>query len=401
MNNQLFVWLYAAGARTPIPCGELELLGGRRCLFQYLPAYLARSNAFALAPDLPLRRGWLEPSAGQDLHPIFEDAGPDRWGRQIIEKIFQPQRRSPIDYLALAGEDRIGALGFSQSEAVYQVSQQQVWGCADLAELLQAAYAVECQLPLSAHLRQLLQPGASAGGARPKAILQEGGRKWLAKFPANGDECDVCALEYASLQLAAGCGIAVPAAKLISVNGKNVLLVERFDRASDGSRYHFASARTLLLAQGIKEGQMAYADIAEVARRFSVRPQADCLQIFLRMAFNVFMENTDDHEKNHAFLYQDGHWSLAPAYDLQPQLQAVRYQQLIVGAGSHEPTLSNLMADCGRFMLTPAEASAALKQLAAKLACWPQVFARYHVPENQIELCQRFILAEQIAALCE
>lgn len=401
MNNRLFVWVYVEGASVPIPCGELELLGGRRCLFRYLPDYLSRSNAFALAPDLPLRRGQLEPSAGQDLHPIFEDAGPDRWGRQIIDKIFQPQRRSPIDYLALSGEDRIGALGFSLSETVYQAGHQQVFGCADLAELLQAASAVEYQLPMTEDLRRLLQPGASAGGARPKVILQEGGRKWLAKFPAYGDESDVCALEYASLRLAAACGIVVPASELIPIHGKNVLLVERFDRASDGSRYHFASARTLLLAQGVKESEIAYSDIAETARRFSAYPKADCLQIFLRMAFNVLMENTDDHEKNHAFLYRDGHWTLAPAYDLQPQLQAVRYQQLIVGAGSYEPTLFNMMADCGRFMLTKTEASEVLKQLAIQLERWPQVFAQYHVSANDIELCRRFISLEQISALCQ
>jgi serine/threonine-protein kinase HipA len=393
MENQLYLWIYSPGALKPEPCGTLDLIGGRRILFSYSPEWLADKNAFALSPDLPLRAGQFEPASHLDLHPIFEDAGPDRWGRQIIDKVFQPARRAPIDYLALAGEDRIGALGFSSSPKEYVVAKDQAFHAADLGDLLRAAHAVEHQMPIDDSLRRLLRPGASAGGARPKAIIEDEGRHWIAKFPADGDMADVCAIEHASLRLASQCGIAVPESRLVPVRSKNVLLVERFDRASNGSRHHFASARTLLIAQGVDVNEMGYSDIADAARLFSVSPKEDCVQLFRRMALNVLMENTDDHEKNHAFLH-DGKsgWKLAPAYDVQPQLQGIGYQQLRVGKMAHEPSIANVLSDCGRFMLTDGEAYEELERLTGVLSCWPEHFSAAGVSSQDIDLCQRYVL---------
>src|SRR5260363_289509 len=151
----------------------------------------SEQKRIALSPDLPLKAGQFEPPAGLDLHPVFEDAGPDRWGRQIIDKVFQLPRRSPIDYLATAGEDRIGALGFSSSPDDYVVAKEQAFQAADLADLLRAAQALEHHMPINDEMRRLLRPGASAGGARLKAIIQDRQRHWIAKFPAEGDIADM------------------------------------------------------------------------------------------------------------------------------------------------------------------------------------------------------------------
>src|SRR5690348_4646931 len=124
-NNELSVWIYPESSAYPVHCGVLELVRGRLCRFEYAPAWLARADAFELSPDLPLHAGKFEPDAALNIHPIFADAGPDRWGRQIIDRVFRLRRSSEIDYLAVAGEDRIGALAFSLESGRYNVVVEQ------------------------------------------------------------------------------------------------------------------------------------------------------------------------------------------------------------------------------------------------------------------------------------
>ena len=391
MNDRLYVWVYLQGALTPILCGALDLLQGRRCVFSYDPSWLDHPKAFSLSPDMPLRRGVMDPPFGLELAPIFEDAGPDRWGKNVINKVFNPQRRSPLDYLELAGEDRIGALGFSRSASAYLAAQEQAFFAADLPDLLRAAQALEAHVPIDDDLRRLLRPGASAGGARPKAIIKFAEGDWLAKFSAEGDELDVCAVEHACLRLASACGIAVPESQLIRIQRQHVLLVKRFDRELNG-RYHLASARTMLIGEGIAEDGMGYADIADLARRITAAPKADCQQIFRRMVFNVLIENTDDHEKNHAFLYKDNAWHLAPAYDLQPQLQGIGYHQLRIGEEGHSPTLSNLLSAHKNFMLKPGEANQIVQDIVACCRDWTVVLAREGVSRHDIALCAKYVM---------
>jgi serine/threonine-protein kinase HipA len=391
MNDVLYVWIYPPEEPAPVLCGVLELVQGRRCLFSYAAAWVAYPKAFALSPDMPLRPGVIEPPGGLDLHPIFEDAGPDRWGKNIINKVFNPQRRSPLEYLALAGEDRIGTLGFSRSASVYQSADEQAFGATDLPDLLRAADALSAQVPMDDALRRLLRPGASAGGARPKAIIRHHNEDWIAKFPSPDDECDVCALEHASLRLAALCGIAVPASQLVKIGNRNALLVKRFDRAQD-HRIHFASARTMLIAEGLAEDAMGYADLADVARRLSSLPKEDCHQLFRRMTFNVLIENTDDHNKNHAFLYQGGQWRLAPAYDIQPQLLGIDYHQLRIGKDGYAPTLANVLSEASRFLLKRDEAAAVVADIVQQVRAWQTVFAQAGVSQVDIDLCANYVL---------
>lgn len=395
MNDHLFVWFYRPHSHEPVLCGRLDLIGGRQCLFSYAPDYLQRRDAIALSPDLPLKDGQYSPPSGQELHAIFEDAGPDRWGRRVIDRAYNPRRRAAIDYLALAGEDRIGALGFAATADAYEVNHPPVFHRGDLPGLIEAARAVELQLPIDDRLRQLLRPGGTAGGARPKAIIDDDGSSWIAKFPAEGDEVDFCAIEHASLVLAQACGIEAPESRLIQLGRQNTLLVKRFDRDDNGGRIHFASARTLLMAEGIPEEQMSYADIAEVARRFSPQPVDDSVQMFRRMVLNIIIENTDDHAKNHAFLHQGGeNWRLSPVYDVQPQLQGIPYQQLIVGDHGSDPTLENALSQAARFMLTAAEAHAEAEQILDIVSGWRDIFAEAGVSERDIEACSRYMLRD-------
>lgn len=392
MDNKLYVWVYLTDANSPSRCGEIDLVGGRFCRFSYAREWLENGKAFPLSPDLPLRAGEFEPPSGLDIHPIFEDAAPDAWGRRVIDKIHNPRRRSHIDYLALAGENRIGALGFSWSPDAYVSPATDQFNQADLAELMAAAKAIEDRLPVSERMMRFLRPGSNVGGARPKALIRNNNTSWIAKFEADGDIVDVAAVEYASQELAARCGIETPSAQLIPVRGRNVLLVKRFDRAPDGSRIHFASARTMLLAQGNSSQDMSYWALAETARKLSAKPKEDCLQVFRRMIFNVLIENTDDHEKNHAFLFGADGWRLAPAYDVQPQLQGVGYQQLLLGKTGHEASLSNALSEVGRFMLTQSEASHQVDIMIDMLLDWKDVFRNCGVSDQDIDACDRYML---------
>lgn len=392
MNDDvLYVWVYPQGEQKPVLCGVLELLHGRRCLFSYDPSWLSHPKAFALSPDMALREGVIEPPVGFDLHPIFEDAGPDRWGKNVINKVFNPLRRSPIEYLELAGEDRIGALGFSRSAVEYLIPNEQAFYAADLPDLIRAANALACQMPINEELRRLLRPGASAGGARPKAIIKFNNEDWIAKFPTEDDMADVCAIEHASLRLAAACKIVVPESSLTQIGNRNVLLIKRFDREPDG-RVHFASARSLLIAEGIAEEAMGYGDIADLVRRICAAPKDDCHQLFRRMAFNVIIENTDDHDKNHAFLYRDGIWKLSPAYDIQPQLQGIGYQQLRIGSEGHTPTISNILSECSHFLLKRDEAELIVESVLQKIGEWKDVFEKEGISQKDIDLCANYIL---------
>ena len=390
----LHAWIYPKGATVPVLCGTIELLQGRRCIFSYADSWRSHDQAFALAPDMPLRSGIIEPSLGLDLHPVFDDAGPDRWGKNIINKVFNPRRRSPLEYLERAGEDRIGALGFSRSAERYEVLEEQSFQVADLPDLMRAARALSVQAPIDQELRQLLRPGASAGGARPKAVIRDEGEAWIAKFPTPDDEVDNCAIEHASLRLAATCGIQVPESRLVGVGDRNVLLVKRFDRGLAG-RLHLVSARTMLIAAGIAEEDMGYADLADIVRRFASAPNETCHELFRRMVVNILIDNTDDHAKNHAFLYRDGLWHLSPAYDLHPQMLNIGYQQMRVGKHGHEPTLENALSDSARFLLKRGEAADLIAKLTQHLAKWRDVFAQAGVKPRDIDVCSHHMLRDR------
>lgn len=392
MNDDiLHVWIYPQAAKVPVLCGTLELLRGRQCIFSYADSWLGHAKAFPLAPDMLLREGAINPSLGLELHPIFEDAGPDRWGKNIINKVFNPRRRSPLEYLERAGEDRIGALGFARSADNYEVLHEQTFQVTDLPDLVRAAHALSIHAPIDEDLQRLLRPGASAGGARPKAVIRDQHDAWIAKFPTPDDDVDECAIEHASLRLAASCGITVPESRLIEIGGRNVLLVKRFDREPAG-RLHLASARTMLIAAGVAEDAMGYGDLADATRRVSAAPKQTCEELFRRMAVNVLIDNTDDHAKNHAFLYQDGIWHLSPAYDLQPQRQGIGYQQLKIGKHGHEPNINNILSDSSRFLLKAEAAREILGEITQQLAKWPALFQREGVSQRDIDACAPHIM---------
>lgn len=298
----------------------------------YLKLPLARS--FFLDPDLAFFPGRQFFSSNKAIFGFLSDSAPDRWGRQLLRKqeevLARKENRKPnalseFDYLLGVNDfSRMGALRFKKEEAGPYLSTEtlsEIPPMTSLRELEDVARILEENKPLTDdRLRQLMAPGSSLGGARPKASVKApDGSLWIAKFPSKNDAYDVAAFEMVAHDLASRCGIRVSPARLdhFSRYG-NTFLTKRFDRQGQ-KRIPFSSALSLL---GKKDGEEAsYLDLVSFIESKGANPKTDLQELFRRLAFNIAIANTDDHLRNHGFLFQKPGWELSPAYDLNPNPQ--------------------------------------------------------------------------------
>ena len=326
--GEAFVWIWLPGATEPVVAGRLARARDSRLTFNYGQSYLARADAIAIyEPELPLRAGLIEPASKMQLPGAIRDGSPDAWGRRVIinriggrdEGELAPAELDELTYLLESGSDRIGMLDFQASATDYVARQRQN---ATLAELMESAERVERGVPLTPELDQALQHGTSLGGARPKALIDDGARKYIAKFSAAADIYNVVKAEYVAMRLAARAGLDVAPVKLARALGKDVLLVERFDRApkeDDWTRRGVVSALTLLALDETEARYASYEDLATVIRHRFVDPAATLAELYARIIFNILCGNTDDHARNHAAFWDGGTLELTPAYDICPQ----------------------------------------------------------------------------------
>ncbi len=338
--KQAYVWTWLPNATTPVVAGRIELINGIHH-FTYGQSYLERTNdprtsaAALYAPELPLRRGRITPKAPLRIAGCLRDAAPDSWGRRVILNRQTGRSRHEIDidsldelnYMLLSGSDRIGALDFQTSKTSYVSRDAQP---ASLEDLVEAADRVERGLPLSRELEEALNHGTSIGGARPKAQLVDGERKLIAKFSASGDSHSVVKAEFIAMRLATLAGIDAARVELANAGGKDVLLVERFDRrpcargAVEGTgegwaRRGMVSALTMLELDEFEAHYGSYEDLAGILRRQGTAPGAMPRELFRRMVFNILIGNTDDHAGNHTAFCDGQHLTLTPAYDIDPR----------------------------------------------------------------------------------
>lgn len=389
MISELYVWIWLPQATEPVVCGRLWSEGGI-LRFVYGRSYRARADAIPLAPDLmPLGdRIYIARRAGQLPGPIA-DAAPDAWGRRIIEYRQKSGELPELDYLADSRGDRIGALHFQTSPDVYAPL---ISTPATLEDLLQAAEGLEQQQPLSPELAAALEHGTSIGGARPKATLVDGKRHMIAKFSSSTDRWPVVRIEHACMQLAKQCGIKTANTALTSVAGKDVLLVERFDRelAANGElrRRQMLSALTLLDLDDTEARLASYPKLAETLRQRATNGREDAEELFRRMVFNILIGNTDDHAKNHATFW-DGHWlQLTPAYDLVaiPRVGQEAMQAMDVGAFRRTATIANALSEAGRFGLKTQQAIDIVDAVESKIVGrWQIEFKNCGVSANEID----------------
>nr|WP_247887439.1 type II toxin-antitoxin system HipA family toxin [Azospirillum sp. SYSU D00513] len=375
----------ASGA--PQPAGELVFEGKgpvRRSFFRYATSWLRNPDAPPLVPALLPKRNKAVRSDPFEVPLPFHDAGPDGWGKSILAAAFPNTTFGMGEFLAAAGDERTGDLGFGPTpeEGPQRFEPEEPFldlpGADEtLEELMEAAESVEEGRAERHHLRLLFRSSADVGGARPKARVQRDGRGCIAKFPARGDPFDDPKAEAVCLSLAGACGIEVPGHETVRIAGRTVLLVERFDRAPDGRRFGYMSAGTLLgHPPDAYHTRHSYADVAVRAREIGARPcEAD---LYRRLLFNAFIHNTDDHLRNHAFLRDGAEWRLSPAFDLVPHRQARLVLRPARDVDPH-PDPAIAAPAYPAFDLSRAEASAVYGEIVAGLTLLPDLLDRYEV----------------------
>ena len=389
-QDTLYVWALV-DPTNPALVGEVRLsqLEVNRAIFRYAPAWWN----FPLSEDLPI-------IAGQDFvaHAVgsapgaLDDARPDRWGERIIRAIEHPACLSILEMLLFAGDQRFGALGISLSGEHYVPRQFGPFPqLSDLAQLTQAVEDVQTQTQLAPALEWLVQPGASLGGARPKALIHTENGPCVIKFSELGDTVDTPLIEHATMTLAATCGIDVAFTDVLPLparhgKARHALTIQRFDRLGD-YRLHCLSANTVLRAAGLPH---AYSALANVLRR-QAHPdhqEAQREELFKRMVFNILMDNTDDHERNHALrLGFDGYYALSPAYDVVPSLQNIGYQAMAVGAQGAESTLDNGLSHINEFAIKRPRAIALVVEVVRAVDQWQPHFIQMGVcPADMAQL---------------
>ncbi|MEY8877530.1 MAG: type II toxin-antitoxin system HipA family toxin [Leptothrix sp. (in: b-proteobacteria)] len=385
VSDTLFLWSLVDPA-VPVLVGELHTARSVRGVsLHYAPTW--RAQGFALSEDLPLIDEEFIPTRRDTAPGAVDDARPDRWGERVIRFIDRPPRLSLMEFLYFAGDERFGALGVSTSAEQYaprRIGPLPQW--ADVATLHELTRRVLAGEPVSAADLRLLTPGVTMGGARPKALLQLDGHPWVLKFSEPGEHIDMPLVEHACMLLAARAGIEVAPTRPIALPaGGHAVAVRRFDR-EPGRRLHGQSAGCALNACGDEPG---YPELAAWLRRRGVSAdgshQRQQRELFRRMVFNLLIDNTDDHEKNHVLLTRDGRqWWLSPAFDVLPSGQALGYQQLRVGTAGAESTLDNALSMCGQFGLTRDQAAAQIGQVAGVVETWMTAFRSEGVRERDI-----------------
>jgi len=369
-SDPAFVWVWLPSCSTPVVAGRVDA-DGDDLVFTYGRSYLSRADAIALQHEtLPLRAGQQRPPLGLSAHGAIRDAAPDSWGQQVVlrRQVGVPAKDtnelSLLTYLLASGSNRVGALDFqtTHDRFVHRVTH------GTLDELVEAGDRLVRGLPFSPELDDALTYGSAIGGARPKALIAEGSREMIAKFSVSTDVFPWMQAEAVGMELARRCGVTVAPTRLIAAAGKDVLLVDRFDRPGVGTRRMVLSGLTLL---GLDENAArygTYTDLAGLIRLRFVEPTRTLHELFRRIVLNVLLGNTDDHPRNHAAFWDGAHLELTPAFDVCPQPRSTGEASLVMafgGDGERRARLDACVRSAAWYGLSPTEASAIVDECTA------------------------------------
>lgn len=357
---------------------------------EYAQEWLNHPFSYALSPAVPLTRGKQPLIAERGYLPtVLSDSAPDRWGRMLIQKEHASRGQQPaeIDYLlGVADRFRLGALRM-RVDGVVQSRTSRVPKVLELDQLERAARAVEQGDEGIEALARVAQAGSSLGGARPKAtVVDEDGRLLMAKFSSASDTIELVAWEKVCLDIAAAAGVNVPTSRLIRINSRPVLLLERFDRSYDDhgneTRIPYMSAMTLL---NLTDGQQAsMVEIAEAIQPLAGDVQETLSELFLRTAVNLFIGNTDNHLRNHGFVRVDNEWRPSPAFDLTPATSKTDFATPIdLGAPDNVDTLIEA-ADW--FELDQGRAVELLAGVVEAVSVWRDLARKHGIPTSDDRL---------------
>ncbi|MDA1117461.1 MAG: HipA domain-containing protein [Proteobacteria bacterium] len=398
-ERQAYIYVQLPGTLETVPAALLKVeklrdgtFVGR---FRYGDRYLERKDAISFDPfRLQLGNTVHEFTKLKGIPGAVRDAGPDAWGRRVIEHKLQrsPGDLEEIDYLLSGPQDGAGYLSFG-SKLDTRAPKRRYNRTHQLADLVAAAEAIEEGKRVPEQILEQLEPGTSMGGARPKATVEDDNRLWIGKFPEKADRCNLQRIEYATIELARRCGIAACNARLESIGGRDVLMVERFDREhTEGGYLRFGLVSGLTLLDGdenyLDRERWSYPLLADELRRWSEKPDDDRVELFRRIVFNAAVTNNDDHPRNHAVRRTARGWRLAPAYDLVPApLVSLERRDLAMTIGTYGRTASvyNLVSQCERFGLNAESASKEIASIVATVRIWQDRFRASGVSATDIE----------------
>lgn len=389
--------------------GELgyeSLRGSDSYCFTFSDDWLKKHGDLFLSDDLNNYPGQQYTQSGKDIFGCFSDALPDRWGRTLLlrrEQLTAMEENRPVRRLSsfdfLTGIDdfsRMGAFRFTENPGgdFINVSESlKIPPLTDIRELIAASAEIERSeeddiLPDRKWIAQLVQPGSSLGGARPKAsVIDTDKTLCVAKFPSRKDDYDAGLWEHFSHLLATKACINAAKTTVIATGEKyHTLLSERFDRTKGGKRIHFASAMTLL---GLDDGDNAttghgYLDIVDFIIQNCTDVEYNLQELYRRVAFNICIGNSDDHFRNHGFLLTAKGWTLSPTYDMNPTLN--EYQSLLISATSNRAELSILLDACGDYMLNRKTAEKIVSEVAEAVKGWRGLAVRLGISKREMEM---------------
>jgi serine/threonine-protein kinase HipA len=399
--TECFVYITLPGQTEPVTAGRFVLTKSRDDQplgrFVYGKSYLARNDAVEIDPvELKLSDETYETVRLGGVFGALRDAGPDYWGRRLIEKHSGKTVLGEIDYLLESPDDRAGALGFGLGQEP-PAPRRTFNRTLDLAKLQKIADEIvrsdSNEKDTDAiQIQELMLIGTSMGGARPKTVVEDDQGLWIAKFNRHDDRWNHAKVERAMSVLAKKCGISAAESRTVQAGGKDVLLVHRFERFKTEKGYARArmiSGLTLLQADENEPKRWSYISMAEEMRRIATKPSKDVRELFRRMCFNALISNLDDHPRNHALIAKEHEWNLSPAYDLTPSpviAQDQRDLAMICGDRGRLACASNILSQHTRFLLGPVEAKTIVDNMREQISTtWYDVVRAEGVSEKDAE----------------
>jgi len=400
--SECFVYIWLPSETRAVTAGRFQVAANRTGVpvgrFVYGKSYLARAEAVAFDPvELVLSDRVYETTLNKGVFGAIRDSSPDYWGRLIIDRHCRAES-DELTYLLQSPDDRAGALGFGLGKEP-PAPKRNFNRTLDLAKLQEAADFIvdngKSNGPDAEQLDKLMLLGTSMGGMRPKAVVEDNGALWVAKFNKPSDRWNNARVERAMLMLARAAGITTAESKLVAVGGRDVLMVKRFDRekARVGyTRARMTSALTLLRADDnvSSRGRWSYVLLAEELRRVTDDPKRAAHELFRRIAFNALISNIDDHPRNHAVIAKEKSWKLSPAFDLTPAVPMSidrRDLAMICGDEGRWANAGNLLSQCARFLLKREEASAIIDEVEAVVTKrWSRTLKEQGVSERETDL---------------
>lgn len=389
--------------------GELcyeKLRGSESYAFRFDDNWLKFHAGIKLSEDINNYPGLQYTQPGNDIFGCFSDALPDRWGRTLLKRREQIQASeekravrnlSSFDYLmGIDDFSRMGGFRLKREldgDFINVSPSLKIPPLTELRQLVLASQEVEKSeendvLPEKKWIAQLIQPGTSLGGARPKAgVLDDSGNLCIAKFPSRKDDYDTGLWEHFSHLLARKAGIYAAQTKVLGGLGKyHTLLSKRFDRTDEGKRIHFASSMSLI---GLRDGDNAqggygYLNIVDFILQSCCDVEKNLQELYRRVAFNICIGNSDDHFRNHGFLLTPRGWTLSPAYDMNPTLN--EYQSLLINESSNKADIRTLLESCESYMIKKEVAENIIRQVQAAVAGWENIAVLLQIPAREVTM---------------